>query len=289
MLGMLTTEWVRSRAALELAVDRVAALLRSVPDPGAPAVGEWNVGELAVHLSQVWLAVPGLARADLSELYRVVPRLAGIAGDSLVRDIWDLAEATQLGVRSEPERNPAVLADRIEAEAARYLADAADRDPDEPRPWLVEGVLVPRRTLTCHLLNETVMHGADIARAAGLPWPVDPADAAMLLTGFVVPVIRALHPTAMVDQARAAGVTATYDVRIRGHASYHFVFDRGELRVEDPAPRPVDCHLSADPVALLHLVWGRRNQWRDIARGRLVAWGRRPWLGPRLRGLMRNP
>ena len=192
-----------------------------------------------------------------------------------------------LGVQSDPERDPAVIAGRIEASAERYLAEIDGYDPDEKRPWLVEGVTVTAQTLTCHLLNETIMHGGDIAGAAGRPWPVGPADAAIVLNGFMVPVLRALPPAAMVDADRA--VDATFDVRIRGSASYHYVFERGELRVEDPGPRRIDCHISAEPGALLALMWGRRSQWRAIARGEVLAWGRKPWLGPRLRGMMRNP
>ena len=44
----------------------------------------------------------------------------------------------------------------------------------------------------------------------------------------------------------------------------------------------VDCHVSADPVALLLVAYGRRSQWVPILTGRLVAWGRKPWLGVRL-------
>jgi len=183
--------------------------------------------------------------------------------------------------------NSTVLAGRIEAAAAQYLADTSVHEPEEKRPWLVDGVTVTLRTLTCHLLNETVMHGWDIARATGRPWRVEPAEAATVLGGFIVPVLRALHPAAMVNADRAAD--ATFDLRIRGAAAYHFVFAGGELHVEDPAPRRVDCHISAEPVAMLALMWGRRSQWRAIARGDLVAWGRKPWLGPRLRGMIRNP
>jgi hypothetical protein len=35
-------------------------------------------------------------------------------------------------------------------------------------------------------------------------------------------------------------------------------------------------------VALLLVVYGRVGLWGQLARGRLLAWGRRPWLGPKL-------
>lgn len=284
-----TADWTRSREALAQAVAQVTALLRSVTAPGASALGGWSVAEVAMHLSQAWLVVPGLADDDLSGVYRVIPSLEGQAGHSLIRDLWDLGETTRLGVQSDPERDLRVLADRIDARAAAFLADATGHTSGERRAWLVEGTEVPLPVLTAHLLNETIMHGYDIARVSGRPWPIEPAHAAMVLDQFIVPVFRALDPSAMVDPERGARATVTFDLRIRGGRRFFFVFDRGELRIEDPSDRRVDCHVSAEPVALLLVAWGRRSQWSAIARGQLLAWGRRPWMGPQLRRFIRNP
>jgi hypothetical protein len=198
-----------------------------------------------------------------------------------------------LGVTSDPERNPSVLADRIEARAQEYFRECVGADPTAPRPWLVQGITVAQATLTYHLLNETIMHGGDIAHAAGRPWRIEPAQAAMVLGRFIMPVVQALDPRTMVNAAQVAGLRATYDLRIRGGDRFHFVFNDGVLHVEDPSlcPSlgPADCHLSADPVAWLRVIWNRQSQWSAIAQGKLLAWGRKPWLGPRFRALIRNP
>jgi hypothetical protein len=47
--------------------------------------------------------------------------------------------------------------------------------------------------------------------------------------------------------------------------------------------------LSADPVAFLLLAYGRRGQWPLIAQGRLLSYGRKPWLALSLRSLFVNP
>ncbi|MGH3771210.1 MAG: hypothetical protein ACRDRW_07415 [Pseudonocardiaceae bacterium] len=281
--------WRQGQDALRAEVRRVTTLLRSIQDPERHAVGCWSLGEVAMHLSQAWIVVPGLARRDLSRVYEVLPGLAGVAGDSLVRDMWDMDETTILAVRADPERNPSVLADRIEARAREYLSDCAGADPDALLPWLVQGTTVRQSTLTYHLLNETVMHGGDIAHAAGRPWPIEPARAAMILGRLIIPVLQALDPRAMVDARRAAGLRVTYDLRIRGGDRFHFVFNDGVLRIEDPSPRTVDCHISVDPVAMLMVLWNRQSQWSAIAQGKLLAWGRKPWWGPRFRALIRNP
>lgn len=282
-------EWQQGQDALREEVTRVTALLRSIQDSRPHAVGQWNLGEVAMHLSQAWVAVPGLARADLSRVHDVVPSLAGVAGDSRVRDMWDLAETMTLGVKSDPERNPAVLADRIEIRAEEYLSECAGVDPHAPRPWLVQGVTVRHSTLTYHLLSETIMHGYDIAHAAGRTWWIEPAHAAMVLGRFNIPIAQALGARVFVNSEKAAGLKATYDVRIRGGDSFHFIFDDGEVSIVEPSPRRIDCHISADPVAFLMVFWKRQSQWPAIGKGKLLAWGRKPWLGPQLSGLMRNP
>lgn len=73
-------------------------------------------------------------------------------------------------VESDPERDLAVPADRIEEPAEEYFGECAGRSPDERRPWIVEGTTVPLSALTYNLLNETIMHGHDMARAAGRKW-----------------------------------------------------------------------------------------------------------------------
>jgi hypothetical protein len=281
-------DWERSQEALRTEVARVAELMRSVEDSTVHAVGDWSIAEVAMHLSQAWLAVPGMASRDLSRLLDVLPGLPD-AGDSVIRDIMELATTTTLGVRTDAERDLTVLADRIEQRAKAYLGDCAGKDPDELRPWLVEGANLNLANLTGHLLNETVTHGYDIARAAGRKWRIEPAHAALVLGRFIVPVLRAIDPRSLVDAEKAAGLQATFDLRIRGGDRFFFVFDNGELRIEEPSSRRVDCHISADPVAFLLVVWGRQSQWSAIAKGQLLAWGRKPWLGPRFRYLLRNP
>jgi hypothetical protein len=286
--GGSKVNWQQSQDALRDEVARVTALLRSIQDPGIPAVGQWNVGELAMHLSQVWIAVPGLARRNLSRLYEAIPSIADVAGDSLMQDMWELGDLTVLGVKSDSQRDPTVLADRIEQRAQEYFAECAGHSPDERRPWFVEGSTLPLSALTGHLLNETVMHGYDIARAAGRKWRIEPAHAAMVVRQFFVPVLRTLDPRVFVNGEKAAGLRATYDVRLRGHDRLHFIFDDGSLRVEEATSRPVDCHISADPAAFVMVFWTRQNQWSAIAQGKLMAWGRKPWLGPQFRPLLRS-
>lgn len=267
-------DWAEARAALGEATARLTALLRSVQRPETLALGEWDVAQVAVHLSHA---------------YDVVPQLAAGTAASPLGDLWDLAGVTSGLVEDDPERDLAVLAELIDARLAGFLAASAPGGPDAPCAWLVEGTSLPMVSLTCHLLNEAVVHGYDIAQATGRPWKIDPRHAALVFQGFLLAAFQALPPRTFVDQAKAAGVAACYDVRLRGGARFFLVFDGGALSVEAPSARRVDCHLSVDPTAFLLVAWARISQWQAIPRGQLVAWGRRPWLGLRLRSLLRNP
>ena len=285
-------DWQHCQEVLRDEVGRVTALLRSIRDPGAaPVVGDWGLAEVALHLSQVWLAVPDLARADWSGDDELLPERAGVAGKALVRDIADLGKATTRMVRADPERDLGVLADRIEDRAHQYFAQCAGRCADEPRSWIVQGVTLPLSAFTGHLLNETVVHGYDIARAAGRPWWVDPAHAGLVMDRFFLPLLLTADTRKLVNPDTAAGVHATFDVRMRARSRFHlhFVFHDGALRVQPPSARRVDCHLSAAPVAFLLVFWNRCSQWQAIAKGQLMAWGRKPWLAPRFRSFLTSP
>jgi hypothetical protein len=59
-----SAQWQQGLDALRDEVQRVTTLLRSISEPGAPAVGQWNIAEVAMHLSQVWIGLPSLASAD---------------------------------------------------------------------------------------------------------------------------------------------------------------------------------------------------------------------------------
>jgi hypothetical protein len=283
-------QWTRVQDALETEVGRVTSLLRTVRKPTAPAVGRWSAADVAMHLSQTWLVIPGLAGEDRSQFLDLVPGLEG-DGVSFLSDLWQLPAATVLGVQADGERDLGVLADRIDQRAAAFLATLRESSPLDVRPWLVEGTKVRLSLLACHLLNETMVHGYDVARADRRRLPIDRGRAALVFEEFLIPIMQVLDPRALVDQGTAAGLRIVYELQLRGGGRYLFAFDDGALTVEPSGSpgRRIDCHISADPAALLLVAWARQSQWAAIARGQLVAWGRRPWLGPRLRALMRNP
>jgi hypothetical protein len=69
-----TVDAVEARAAAAILVARIAALIRSIHNPAAPAIGEWSVGDVAVHLGHVWQGLPALARRQMTPPIRDIGR-----------------------------------------------------------------------------------------------------------------------------------------------------------------------------------------------------------------------
>ena len=122
------------------------------------------------------------------------------------------------------------------------------------------------------LLAELVVHGFDIARALARPWPIDPHHVEQIFQG--------LDPIApgWVNPAQARRLTATFEVHLRGQATHVYSFRNGHLQVNPAGPHRADVHIWADPAAFLLALYRRQPKWRHIAAGRLLAWGRKPWL-----------
>ncbi|MDQ2825356.1 MAG: maleylpyruvate isomerase N-terminal domain-containing protein [Actinomycetota bacterium] len=273
MTSRPAVDWAAACRVVAVAGPRFSALLRSARRPTAPALGTWDVTEVAVHVSHSVDTTTAMANG----------------GGNLLDDIWGLASLSGVMVNGEGRRSLAEVADRIDASVASFLSamDAATSG-EESRPWLVRGTEMTLSSLTCEILSELTVHGWDIARAEGVPWPIDRSHATMIVEGFLLPSLHVLGRS-MVDQRAAAGVRARFEIRVRGGGRAWLRFHYGDLSVEAAPSGPVDCHLLVDPVAFLLVSWGRSSQWPPIARGQLLAWGRKPWFGLRLRSWLRNP
>jgi hypothetical protein len=120
-----------------------------------------------------------------------------------------------------------------------------------------------------------VVHGYDIARVLRTPWPIDAALAPMIIRGQhqVMP--------GWVDTSNSDGHTATYEFRLRSQESYIYEFTGGSLAVNPDRPRKIDVHISVEPVTGLLLSYGRCSPTTAALSGKILAWGRKPWLAPR--------
>ncbi len=250
--------------ALEDTASRFAALVTSAPDTKVPvpACPGWTVRDVAAHV------------ADVSVQYG--------------REAWTPAAVQGAGPGDEQDRGPGTasaeeLAGRLHQELAALRAQVDRCGGEVPTFWFHGEQLVGADAALGILLGELVVHGHDVARALGRPWPVEPAHAALIVEGLnhILP--------GLVRPDRVEGLTASFQLRLRGQASHIWEFLDGRLHVNPPRPGRIDVHISGDPAALLLSMYGRESQWKLIATGRLAAWGRKPWLAFTLISRFRKP
>ena len=82
----------------------------------------------------------------------------------------------------------------------------------------------------------------------------------------------------MLNPTTTHGLTAAYGVELRRGSSFAVRFVDGRYGLEPSGSAPVDCTISADPVAYLLVAAGRMSQWEAIALGLIAAEGPKPEL-----------
>ncbi|MFF0430785.1 maleylpyruvate isomerase family mycothiol-dependent enzyme [Streptomyces sp. NPDC004327] len=255
-------------AAIRGTARDIADIVRAAPDTGRPVPRlTWTFGETAAHLGQANVLMAELA-AGRSHPY----------GDGTAQGI---AAANEEALAAFPERAAGPLADLIHDQALAFLDAVEERDPEE----VVEtpmGPLDPAR-LGAYLLTHMLGHGYDLARSAGRPHMLDRERVELTL-----PFMTAAMPR-VADQAAIAGLTARYRVRLWGGARFGVTIADGAVTTTTgPFERP-DCTVLTEPVAFLLMALGRIDPVPVMATGRALAFGRKPWLGPRFPRLFVAP
>jgi hypothetical protein len=180
--------------------------------------------------------------------------------------------------------------DDLPGTAARMLDDLRSLEgtirgfENEPPTVIFDGgAPVPADVAVGSLLGEFVIHGDDIARAIGAPWSIDP-----LTVPSIVEALNAILP-GWVHAERARHHTATYELRLRGLESHYYEFTDGRLTIDSPHHRPPDLRIVGRPGDALLAMYSRRSPLAQLVTGRVVAYGRRPWLAARFATLFHPP
>jgi uncharacterized protein (TIGR03083 family) len=254
MLRELRIDLGPAAEALERAGRRLVALLRTVEDPERPTIGlDWTLGQLGAHLA---------ARTEL-----LVGYLAGTATPEGA--IADIAAHNAAQVRERAGEPFATHVEQIAANVHALAERTKGHLGTDPYPWY-SGLTLDVATGTAIALAEVVVHGFDVARSVGAPWPIPADDARTALKASL-----ALAPHYL-DREAARGADVTYRLAIAG-------LDRVRIRIADdalevlPDGPSADCTIRARPAPFLLLGFGRLTPWRAALTGKVLATGHRPW------------
>lgn len=248
---------------------RIGDLLRPLQDTSMPVPKtEWTVGETGAHLAFT---------KDLMARWVMGETLAYSDG---TRE--GLAAANMESLGGFTERNGAALAGMIESSVEAYFRTAGT---------LPEGSLrtsplgqLPVDVLSSYLLAHLMMHGEPMALALRKPSIMD-RESVLAAMPFIIFAMERF-----VDPNTTRNLTASFALHIRGGGqTYYITFDKGQPRFTSEKVRRVDCHVSADPVALLKVGFRIIEQWGPIATFKLTTWGPKPWLAFRFAGLFLPP
>jgi len=165
--------------------------------------------------------------------------------------------------------DPGALADLIDEEFDAYIDMLAAGD--EPR-W-VYGLEMPRPEALALIINETVMHGLDLAAVTGATKPSYTdreahlgAAATMLLT----PVF--IDPDKVLRQP-----DDVYHVKFRGGKDYTWTKSGATLTITEGKPAKAAAHLNSDAAMFLLSSLDRVGQVRAALSGKMVTYGWKPW------------
>jgi hypothetical protein len=216
--------------------------------------------------------------AHVLSLQRAYQRLAAGDGPLWSQNLSGPADNQSL-LDATPERAPGELADAIRAESAAMRSALGSMVGARPTFGSVEATGAMIVALN---LGDTVLHGFDMCRGLDREWTILPTEAVFATDA----VTKTVH--GFVNQDTAAGVRATYGMRIRDGPEYGFRFHDGRLDVTEGRPERADCRITANPVPMLLATWGRLTNIETIRAG-VLAHGRKPWLAFKFNSLIHAP
>lgn len=232
--------------------------LRQVDDPATQVPNlDWTVAELAAHL------------VSLPALYRAQHEL----GDGFSSpDDW---AKFSIGARAHvTETDLTKLADLVEAEIGSLIDELG---PLGDTPRMLYGQETTAANTLGGILSELIIHGMDLGALTGTTVTMSRRQA-----NAAIPAMMTLVPV-FVDPVQAQKCPGTYVLKFRGGGEFtQRVGADGRVTVEPGATSAADARVNADPVAFLLVGLGRMNQFVASFTGKIIGYGRKPWLLYRL-------
>jgi hypothetical protein len=273
------TETAVARSHLAAVAQRSAELIGSLDADLPVSRSEWTVGGTATHLIVALKGFTQSARGEYDEWSRWEERIPNARMPERVQAL------NRAMLADEPKVTSAESAQAIIDGTSAFLAATADVAPQQfmLTPWYGEQESMTVGDATCLLFGEQIMHCYDIARSAGRKWSISGEDAVVIFDA-----VQAMLPRLAVPD-RIGDLAAAYEFRLGKASRFVVRLADGAATVEPATGQRVDCHVLADPVALLLLGYGRTNQWQAIGRAKMITWGTKPWLAFRFPSFFDHP
>lgn len=271
--------WTTTRAAVAATGQRFVELVAS-SNPRAMATADWSVADTAAHVAVIAFMYTHILRFE-------EPALPSLQDAVLATTVDTVADLNAGALALFPSRDQATLVARLRADIADILAITSEVDPMTPVTWLGDSK-VPVAGVLAHLVNELQIHGRDIARAVNAPWAIPPSDAALFFEVFFVELIR--HGVGRLldnnERPRRRRIAVTF--RSHHTTPVTIVLQNGQVSVEEPGS-PTDIQIFFDPPTFNQMMFHRVSKVRAAVTGKVVVWGRRPWLLPTFLKTVRCP
>ncbi|MEV4516541.1 maleylpyruvate isomerase N-terminal domain-containing protein [Dactylosporangium sp. NPDC049525] len=277
MTAVPQERWKHARAAVLDTGRRFDSLVRSTPDPAAMATAEWSIADSAAHVLSIATLCLLLLDPDAPP-----PPVPGLRELLSATNVDTVADTNSYVMRHLPERDIEVVRHDLQTSIERILLVTRTANPASTVTWLGDAQVTVAGVLA-HLVNEMLVHGWDMARAARLPWPMPDADAALFFDLFLVDMIRndygaLLNADVRMPKHRIA-------VRFRSAHTTTAILELHQGRVEVAPPGgPYDASLTFRPARFNLMLFGRISALRAAASRDVVVGGPRPW---RLRAFLR--
>ena len=209
----------------QAAYDRVVGLFAAV-DPGLPVGdGSWTARDVLAHLCNV------------ARRYTSAPRLG-----ETVREV-DAINAEELGALDGLSMDE--LLGKFERAFSRYREVWTEVGPEHMWPFHGGGQL-PTASLRANWLGEMLVHGHDVAAAAGHAWEITDADAADLLT-----LLRGIAPT-----YGRAGDPVAVEIAVDGASPWVLAVGEDGISTSEP-PADVSARLTGRGAGAVLLFYQR--------------------------------
>lgn len=271
--------WTTARTALATTAARFLDMVAG-SDPRAMATAHWSVADTVAHVDTIAFMYTDIVRS-------AEPAIPAVCEQILTTTVDTVADLNAATLGFFAGRDPAVLAERLQQDIDDVLLATESIDPATPVNWLGSSRL-PLCGVLAHLVNELHIHGRDIARATRTPWHVPPADAALFFELFFVELLR--HDIGHLLDNDVPPSDRRIAIGFRSHHTtpVTIVLHHGQVTVEE-WDSPADARIFFDPPAFNLMMFHRIGKVRAAFTGKVVVWGRRPWLLPTFLKTVRCP